>query len=805
MAAKKQAAKAAVPTPRRGKSRSTGAATPEVGTNTAEALAPADVRAQPEAAPAAPGEQGAPDPGALAAPEAAAEAPSDSDSAVPAAARGGGTFDPALPIDSVTVLSNVRRHFDEEALAELAADVKVNGILQPLLVRTWDDVPEGQYVLVAGERRLRAARLAGLAAVPALIRRMDPKTAARAQILENVHRADLNPIEEAEGYAALIRDHGYKQTQLAEELGVSQPHIANRLRLMKLPEATRDLISRGILPAATALPLVKIAEQYPSVAEAAGKEMVLAKVAASKAEDWVMEWLGSHMQKLEGWDARCCGDHTQCPCRRIVKQFGSKVAVCMDRARFVQIEEEARAAIIARAAVERPQAVAPDPLPPTPGPDDLIPGVRVLRRPPSDGDDENGGGEQAPTTGTTEAEGAADEPPAPDGIASAPEAPIRPEVLDLRMLPGHAYTYLDRVRGGGDAPEACRECPCLRMAKRGPDGDLEWVCIDPQRHQADERRRTRDKNKKAMEALKTERERTEQWAVGRVQESWNADQGAPALGQVDLAYMAAFVLTAAKPEYGPNGKPRANLREYLAGYGVEIENAAAPYHTHQGIAGKLLGLQPQTLWRLCIEWPLIATDRGLGAWYRRKVDAPEGTACDLCEQAHDDLDPFYCRRPDVVPEGVYLLACPKCRDISDLGRLGFYQDPVLGQTPVHITPEQAAAVREADGRDDEAAGEKGQPCSLCAGDFEEAALRRYYNHRWDGAPRGAWLQACWTCREDNTEDESELHGFRPEPPAEGPGEPLTDEQTAVLLAQAADGEIEGHVADEEAPEVPESA
>jgi|GEM_PF-3653319 len=803
MAAQRQAkATATAPAARRGQNRSKGAATSDVQTNTAEAPAPDEALAQPEAAPAAPGEQGASDPEALAAPVAAAEPPSVSEDASAAAAGGGGAFDPALPIDAVTVQSNVRRYFDEEALAELAADVRVNGILQPLLVRTWDDVAAGQYVLVAGERRLRAARLAGLATVPALIRRMDPKTASRAQILENVHRADLNPIEEAEGYAALIRDHGYKQTQLAEELGVSQPHIANRLRLMKLPAATRDVISQGILPAATALPLVKIAEQYPSVAEAAGKDMVLAKVAASRAEEWVTEWLGSHMQKLEGWDARCCGDHTHCPCRHIAKQFGGKVAVCMDPARFAQVEEEARQALIARAAVDRPQAVAPDPVPPKPGPDDLIPGVRVLRRPTTEDDDESVGREQAERP---EAEGPAAEPPAPDGEAPEGAAPVRPEVLDLRRLPGHAYAYLGRVQGGDDAPEACRECPCLRMAQRVPDGQLEWVCIDPQRHQAEERRRTRDKNKKAMAALKTERERTQQWAVGRVQESWNADQGAPVLGQVDLAYMAAFVLTAAKPEYGPNGKPRANLREYLAGYGVEIENAAAPYHSHPGIAGKMLSLQPQTLWRLCIEWPLIATDHGLGAWYRRKVDAPEGTACDICEQAHDDLDPFYCRRPDLVPEGVYLLACPKCRDISDLARLGFYSETILGATPVHITPEQAAAVREAEGRAD-GGDESFHPCHLCADHFVEEALRRYYNHRWDGAPRGAWMDVCIACARDRMQDAADLYGFRPDAPAEGAGEPLTDEQAAALLEQEADGEIEGHLATEVPEvEVPDSA
>ncbi len=527
------------------------------------------------------------------------------------AAGGAGTFEPAMPIDAVSVASNIRRHFDEEALAELAADVKANGILQPLLVRPVDMVrvvqadgslsPGTGYVLVAGERRLRAARLAGLSTVPVLIRPMDARTAARAQLLENVHRSDLNAIEEAEGYGALLRDHGYTQTALAKELGVSQPHIANRLQLLKLPEPARDLISRGMLAAATALALVRLADAYPDAAAAAAKEMVTAKVASAKAYEWVEEWLGSNMRRLDGWDAQCCGDHGNCPCRRLAKRFGGKVAVCMDPSRFAQVEEEARRALIEKAAGQRPQAVAPEPVPPPPSPDEMIPGVRVRRARQAAAEEDPIAAEAEPGAqpdgDATEGEGAEH----PDAAT-----PAKPTILDLRMLPSHTYTYLNVARGD-DAPEACRACPCLRLAQRAADGRLEWVCIDPRRHQAEERKRTRERNKQAMQALKTERERAEQWAIGRVQESWNVAQDGPALGKVDLAYVAVWILTAAKPAYDPRGKARANLREYLAGYGVEIENAAAPYHSHAGLASKLLSLQPQTLWRLCIEWPLVGT------------------------------------------------------------------------------------------------------------------------------------------------------------------------------------------------------
>ncbi len=764
----------------------------------------------------------APAPETIAAPAAeatGAEAEPGDTSAEPAdvpavvdAGAAGGAFNAAMPIDSVVVVGNVRKHFDHAALAELAHDIKVNGILQPLLVRTGPDLPAGQFALVAGERRLRAAREAGLATVPVIIREMDARTAARAQLLENVHRSDLNALEEADGYAALLQDHGYTQTALAKELGVSQPHIANRLQLLKLPESVRDLISQGILAAATALALVRLADAYPDVAATAAKDMVTAKVPSAKAYEWLEEWLGSHMQRLEGWDAKCCGDHKECPCRRSAKQYGSKVPVCLDPQRFAKVEEDARQALIAKAVTTLPQTVAPDPPSPSAALSPALP-VRpgtVQSESDSGAEGEETADGEAPRVGVgvgvEGTPGARGESPVPERAA---------EVLDLKMLPPHTYKYLDAARGD-NPPVACRECPCLRLAKARHDGRLEWVCVDPKRHDAEERRRTRDRNKVAMAALATEKERGTAWAVSRVQETWRADLGAPVLGKVELAYFAAWILTAAKPAYDPRGKPRANLREYLAAFGVGIDNAAAPNHTHQGLAGQLLALAPDTIWRMCIEWPLVATDHGLGDWYRRKVDMPEGEACDLCTTLQDDLEPYHSLRPVVVPPGLTFLVCPKCRNV-DLGRLGLYREASEGVDLGRATEEQAGVVREALGRrDEQGTSGPGRICGLCDDVSAETEVRRLYNHRWDGAPRGAWVDVCDGCREDREVDAPDLYGFKVEPPAEGAGEGLTEDQLADFLQQEADGEIEGHLAgepdgtldtpvDKEGAEVPASA
>ncbi len=141
-----------------------------------------------------------------------------------------------------------RRHFDEVALDELAESIRAKGVLQAILVRP-DPKAEGKFQIVAGERRWRAAKRAGLAAIPAVVRELDELALLEVGIIENVQRTDLNPMEEAEAYDALMKRFGRTQESLAESVGKSRAHIANTLRLLNLPDGVRDHLRTGRLSA----------------------------------------------------------------------------------------------------------------------------------------------------------------------------------------------------------------------------------------------------------------------------------------------------------------------------------------------------------------------------------------------------------------------------------------------------------------------------------------------------------------------------------------------------------------------------
>jgi ParB family chromosome partitioning protein len=141
-----------------------------------------------------------------------------------------------------------RRYFDEQRLAELAASIKQQGVIQPLVVRASDE-DEESYELIAGERRWRAAQKAGVHEVPVVVRRVDDLQAFEMALVENIQREDLNPIEEAEAYQRLVREHGYTQDGLARQLGRDRSTVANSLRLLKLPQVAKDaLVSAAISP-----------------------------------------------------------------------------------------------------------------------------------------------------------------------------------------------------------------------------------------------------------------------------------------------------------------------------------------------------------------------------------------------------------------------------------------------------------------------------------------------------------------------------------------------------------------------------
>jgi ParB family chromosome partitioning protein len=147
-----------------------------------------------------------------------------------------------------------RKSFDPDALAELADSIAEHGVIQPLTVRR----RSGRYVIVAGERRWRAAREAGLAKVPAVVIDADDRTAAILGLVENLQREDLDPMEEAGGFAALMDRFGFTQEQCAERVGKSRPAVANALRLLGLPAEVKDLVSSGKLGAGHARALLAL-------------------------------------------------------------------------------------------------------------------------------------------------------------------------------------------------------------------------------------------------------------------------------------------------------------------------------------------------------------------------------------------------------------------------------------------------------------------------------------------------------------------------------------------------------------------
>ena len=162
----------------------------------------------------------------------------------------------SLPLAQVEPgLKQPRKRFDEETLADLADSIRTHGIIQPLTVRRLSSV---YYQIIAGERRWRAAKLAGLSEVPAVIIEADDRKVMELGLIENLQREDLNPMEEAMGYRTLMEEYGLTQEETAQRVGKSRPAVANALRLIALPDAIRHLVEEGQLSAGHARALLSI-------------------------------------------------------------------------------------------------------------------------------------------------------------------------------------------------------------------------------------------------------------------------------------------------------------------------------------------------------------------------------------------------------------------------------------------------------------------------------------------------------------------------------------------------------------------
>lgn len=150
---------------------------------------------------------------------------------------------------------NPRRHFGDAELTDLAQSIREHGVVQPIVARPSSSAT-GRFEIIAGERRWRAAQRAGLTEIPVIVRDVNDRTALELAIIENVQRTDLNAVEEALGYQQLIDDHGYTQADLGQVIGKSRSHVANTLRLLKLPDVIRDMVVDGALSAGHARTLV---------------------------------------------------------------------------------------------------------------------------------------------------------------------------------------------------------------------------------------------------------------------------------------------------------------------------------------------------------------------------------------------------------------------------------------------------------------------------------------------------------------------------------------------------------------------
>lgn len=170
-----------------------------------------------------------------------------------------------------------RTKFDEASIDSLALSIREVGVLQPIVVRRTGD----GYQVIAGERRLRAARRAGLATIPAVVRESDDAESLREALIENIHREDLGPIELAEAFRELLEELGLTQESLAERLGVSRSHVANTIRLLQLPKEVQDLLAEGRIQAGHGRALLALpeAEAQASLAlRAAAEELSVREV-----------------------------------------------------------------------------------------------------------------------------------------------------------------------------------------------------------------------------------------------------------------------------------------------------------------------------------------------------------------------------------------------------------------------------------------------------------------------------------------------------------------------------------------------
>lgn len=232
-----------------------------------------------------------------------------------------------LPISKVeSNIEQPRKYFDEVALSELTESIREHGIIQPITVRA---LSSGYYQIIAGERRWRAARAAGLSEVPCRIIEADDRKATEIALIENLQREDLNPLEEAEGYKVLIEEFGLTQEEAAIRVGKSRPTVTNAMRLLVLGKEIRVFLAQGVISAGHARALLKIKREEDQLALA--QKVIEEGLSVRQTERLCDKWSKEKKAKIE--KEKPFVDYTKEAENRLSKSMGRKVKIVAGRKR----------------------------------------------------------------------------------------------------------------------------------------------------------------------------------------------------------------------------------------------------------------------------------------------------------------------------------------------------------------------------------------------------------------------------------------------------------------------------------------
>lgn len=254
----------------------------------------------------------------------AAPPPARADGGQPMAPVAGAAY-AELPVAAISPNPRQPRTvFDEEAMAELVFSIREIGLLQPVVVRA---LPDGGYELIAGERRLRASREAGLATIPAIIRATEDDALLRDALLENLHRADLNALEEAAAYQQLLSDFGCTQDELARRVGRSRPQVSNTLRLLKLPPDVQRRVAAGVLSAGHARALLSLDDQ--AAMEVLATRIVAEGLSVRAVEEIILVGEADGRQRSRSTRSRGAGQRDT-DAADVVAELSGRVADALD-------------------------------------------------------------------------------------------------------------------------------------------------------------------------------------------------------------------------------------------------------------------------------------------------------------------------------------------------------------------------------------------------------------------------------------------------------------------------------------------